>query len=229
LAAANEGVRVVICGNPPALLVWVSIAEQAAQTPQPKPAVIAAFDNAPRFEASTFSDYATLAVMLDARNAPMAVPSAALQKLAAGIVGDAATVAAKVERLHNWVTENIRYVGIGFEDGGLTSQPADAAPYGDCKAHAVLLKALLWAQGIAAKLVAVNADVRYTLTELPTQNFNHAILYVPKSTPISIRRRRSSPSARCLRNSAASRCSTSTRGPAWQDTGGAHSSASPRL
>jgi TPR repeat protein/transglutaminase-like putative cysteine protease len=153
------------------------------QTPQPKPAEIDAFDNAPRFEASTFSDYAALAAMLSARNAPMAVPSVALQKLAAGIVGDAATVAAKVERLHNWVTENIRYVGIGFEDGGLTSQPADAvvaARYGDCKAHAILLKALLSAQGIAANLVVVNAGARYTLTELPTQNFDHAILYVPE-------------------------------------------------
>jgi TPR repeat protein/transglutaminase-like putative cysteine protease len=152
------------------------------QTPQPKSAEISPFDSAPRFEASTFADYAALAAPLKARNAPMAAPSAALRKLAADIVGDAATTSATAERLYNWVAENIRYVGIGFEDGGLTSQPADAvvaARYGDCKAHAILLKALLAAEGVEANLVVVNGTPRYTLTELPTQNFDHAILYLP--------------------------------------------------
>ena len=84
---------------------------------------------------------------------------------------------------HNWVARNIRYVGIGFEDGGWTSQPADAvlaSRYGDCKAHATLLKALLAAQGIEANLVAVNAGAQYTLTEVATPNFDHAIVYVPE-------------------------------------------------
>ena len=153
------------------------------KSPQPKSAELDAFDSAPRFEATTFADYAAFASMLNARNAQMAVPSESLRKLAAEIVGDAATTAAKVERLHNWVAENIRYVGIGFEDGGFTSQPADAvvaARYGDCKAHATLLKALLATQGIAANFVIVNAAPRYTLTELATPDFDHAIVYVPE-------------------------------------------------
>ena len=153
------------------------------ETPQPKPANILTFDNAPRFEVSTFADYAAFAVALSARNAPMAAPTESLRKLAAGIVGDATTTAAKVERLHNWVTANIRYVGIGFEDGGFTSQPAEAvviARYGDCKAHATLLKALLATQGIEADFVIVNAASRYRLTELATPNFDHAIIYVPE-------------------------------------------------
>jgi TPR repeat protein/transglutaminase-like putative cysteine protease len=152
-------------------------------TAQPKRGEILAFDSAPRFEASTFPDYAALAAALSARNAPMAAPTESLRKLAAGIVGDATTNAAKVERLHNWVTANIRYVGIGFEDGGFTSQPAEAvlaARYGDCKAHATLLKALLVTQGIEADFVIVNAAMRYTLTELATPNFDHAIVYVPE-------------------------------------------------
>ena len=52
--------------------------------------------------------------------------------------------------------------------------------YGDCKAHATILKALLAAQGIQANLVAVNTDMQYTLTEVATANFNHAIVYVPE-------------------------------------------------
>jgi hypothetical protein len=55
-----------------------------------------------------------------------------------------------------------------------------ASRYGDCKAHATILKALLAAQGIEANLVAVNADAQYTLTEVATPNFNHAIVYVPE-------------------------------------------------
>jgi TPR repeat protein len=153
------------------------------EKPEARSGEIDPSDSAPGFEASTFPDYAAFAAMLNARNAPMAMPTAGLRKLAAEIVGEAATTAAKVERLHNWVAENIRYVGVGFEDGGFTSQPAEAvvaARYGDCKAHATLLKALLATQGITANFVIVNAAWRYTLTKLPTPNFDHAIVYVPE-------------------------------------------------
>src|ERR1700756_2313696 len=139
------------------------------------------FDDAKRFEVSTFADYAAFAAMLNARNAAMAGPDETLRKLSAGIVGDAANTRTKVERIHNWVARNIRYVGIRFEDGGWTSQPAPAvlaARYGDCKAHATFLKALLAAQGIEANFVAVNAHAQYTLTEVATPNFDHAIVYV---------------------------------------------------
>ncbi|MGA7810445.1 DUF3857 domain-containing protein [Bradyrhizobium sp.] len=153
------------------------------ETAKPRQIDAGLFDDARRFEVSTFADYAAFAAMLNARNAPMAQPDERLRKLAIQIVGNAAEPAAKVERIYNWVARNIRYVGIGFEDGGWTSQPASAvfaARYGDCKAHATILKALLAAQGIEADLVAVNADAQYTLTEVATPNFNHAIVYVPE-------------------------------------------------
>uniref|UniRef100_UPI0025C6E082 DUF3857 domain-containing transglutaminase family protein n=1 Tax=Bradyrhizobium sp. TaxID=376 RepID=UPI0025C6E082 len=127
------------------------------ETPKPRLMGIDSFDDARRFEVSTFADYAAFAAMLNARNAPMAIPDKALRKLSTEIVGDAADIRLKVERIHNWVARNIRYVGIGFQDGGWTSQPASAvlaSGYGDCKAHATILKALLAAQGIKANLVA---------------------------------------------------------------------------
>jgi TPR repeat protein len=153
------------------------------ETPKPRKIDGGRFDGARRFEVSTFVDYAAFAAMLNARNAPMARPDETLSKLSAEIVGDAANARLKVERLHNWVARNIRYVGIGLEDGGWTSQPAPAvfaSRYGDCKAHATLLKALLAVQGIEANLVAVNIDMQYTLTEVATPNFDHAIVYVPE-------------------------------------------------
>lgn len=140
------------------------------------------FDDARRFEASTFADYADFAAAIRARNAPMAVPDTAVAKLAAEVVGDAATDRVRAERLHGWVASTIRYVGIGLDDGGWTSQPAAAvlsAGYGDCKAHAVLLKSLLAAVGITADLVVLNAGPQYTLTDVATPNFDHAIVYVP--------------------------------------------------
>ncbi|WFU13790.1 transglutaminase domain-containing protein [Bradyrhizobium sp. CB3481] len=152
------------------------------QTPKPRQIDGGRFDDARRFEVSTFADYAAFASMLNARNAPMARPDETLHKLSAEIVGDATNSRLKVERIHNWVARNIRYVGIGFDDGGWTSQPASAvlaARYGDCKAHATILKALLAAQGIEADLVAVNVGMQYTLTEVATPNFDHAIVYVP--------------------------------------------------
>ncbi|WP_240535210.1 DUF3857 domain-containing protein [Bradyrhizobium sp. YR681] len=138
---------------------------------------------AARFEASTFADYAAFAATLNARNAPMARPDEKITRLSREITGDASSSRAKIERIYNWVARNIRYVGIGLEDGGWTSQPASAvlaSRYGDCKAHATLFKALLAAQGIEANLVAVNAEARYTLTEVATPNFDHAIAYVPE-------------------------------------------------
>src|ERR1700744_1505379 len=153
------------------------------ETPKPRLIDADSFDDAKRFEVSTFADYAAFAAMLNARNAPMAVPDERLRRLGAEIVGDATDVRVKVERIHNWVTRNIRYVGIGFEDGGWTSQPAAmvlASRYGDCKAHATILKALLAAQGIEANLFAVNSGAQYTLTRVATPNFDHAIVYVPQ-------------------------------------------------
>ena len=99
----------------------------------------ARFDDARRIEFSTFANYAAFATMLNARNAPMAQPDETLSKLAAEIVGDATSPRLKAVRIHHWVARNIRYVGVGFEDGGWTSQPASAVlavRYGDCKAHA---------------------------------------------------------------------------------------------
>ena len=153
------------------------------ETPKPRQMDIDSFDDAQRFEVSTFADYAAFAAMLNARNAPMAEPDEALRKRSSEIVGDATDTHSKVERIHNWVARNIRYVGIGFEDGGWTSQPASsvlASRYGDCKAHATILKALLAAQGIEANLVAVNAHTQFTLSAVATPNFDHAIVYVPQ-------------------------------------------------
>jgi TPR repeat protein len=141
------------------------------------------FDTAHRFEASTFADYASFAALLRQWNAPMAAPDAEISRLSREIVGDATDARAKAERIFNWVTKNIRYVGIGFVDGGYVSQPVAEiirARYGDCKAHATVLKSLLAAQGIEADFTVVNSGADYTISAVATPNFDHAIVYLPK-------------------------------------------------
>ena len=99
------------------------------EAPKPRQIDGGRFDDARRFEVSTFADYAAFAAMLNARNAPMARPDETLSKLSAEIVGDAANNRLKVERIHNWVARNIRYVGIGFRGWRLDFA---AGPGGAC-------------------------------------------------------------------------------------------------
>jgi len=141
------------------------------------------FDTANRFEVSTFADYASFAAMIRQWNAPMAVPDAEVSRLSRDIAGDATEERARAERIFNWVAKNIRYVGIGFADGGYVSQAAADvihARYGDCKAHATVLKALLAAEGIEADFTVVNMGEDYTISAVATPNFDHAIIYLPK-------------------------------------------------
>lgn len=141
------------------------------------------FDSANRFEASTFADYASFAALIGRWNAPMAVPDPEIARLSRDIVGDASDERAKAERIFNWVVKNIRYVGIGFADGGYVSQPAAdviRARYGDCKAHATVLKSLLAAQDIEADFTLVNSGADYTISTAATPTFDHAIVYLPK-------------------------------------------------
>jgi hypothetical protein len=90
------------------------------ETPKAREIDSDSFEEARRFEVSTFADYAAFAAMRNARNAPMALADDRLRTLSSEIVGDVSETRAKVERIHNWVARNIRYVGIGFEDGGRT-------------------------------------------------------------------------------------------------------------
>ena len=141
------------------------------------------FDTANRFEVSTFADYASFAALVRKWNAPMAVPDDGVRRLSQDIVGDATDDLKKAERIFNWVAKNIRYVGIGFADGGFTSQPVAAIirdRYGDCKAHATVLKSLLAAQGIEAHFAMINLGSGYTIPGVATPNFDHAIVYLPK-------------------------------------------------
>jgi tetratricopeptide (TPR) repeat protein len=108
-----------------------------------------------------------------------------LEALAARLTKDAATPRDKLDQLYQFVTRQIRYqqeyettiAGVRPHPGPLTLERG----YGDCKDKAVLLIRL-------AKLVGLNLDFALLRTtdagkvrrDIPNQQFNHAIVYVPE-------------------------------------------------
>lgn len=93
----------------------------------------------------------------------------------------------KVKRLYDYMQQNTHYVGIQLGIGGW--QPFDATyvannKYGDCKALSNFMRALLKEAGIRSlyTLITNNSDDNYLLTDLPSAQFNHAILMVPNAS-----------------------------------------------
>jgi hypothetical protein len=89
----------------------------------------------------------------------------------------------KIKNTYAWVQNNIRYVA--FEAGISSHKPDTPAEvirkrYGDCKGLALLLKTLLVAQGIDARLVYLGTkDIGCHISEVPSlASMNHVICAV---------------------------------------------------
>ena len=112
-----------------------------------------------------------------------------VQRLADEITKDIQNKDREIEKkeqaraLYNWVSRNIRYVGIYLGDGGIIPHDANSIiknRYGDCKDHNALLIALLAAKGIPASSALINSGNAYSLPKYPVIGpFNHVITYIP--------------------------------------------------
>lgn len=90
----------------------------------------------------------------------------------------------KVRKLYEFMQQNTRYVGVQLGIGGW--QPYDAKyvgtkRYGDCKALSNFMYSLLKEAGIRSVYTVTSRgyDPDYLLTDLPSSQFNHVILFVP--------------------------------------------------
>ncbi|HEX3934043.1 MAG TPA: DUF3857 domain-containing protein, partial [Puia sp.] len=90
----------------------------------------------------------------------------------------------KVYALYRYLQQNTHYISIQLGIGGLQPFPADYVAtkrYGDCKALANYMVALLKEAGIKGKYVEIEAGANATplVEKFPCHQFNHAISCVP--------------------------------------------------
>ncbi len=149
----------------------------------PETGVVALGDFAPFISFSSFASYADLAQAYQVRAYPKTEVTPAIAALAQQLTEKETTPEGKARSLYNWVSKNIRYVGVYVGAGGYVPHAAQSIldnRYGDCKDHVTLLEALLRAVGIASSPALINSDDRYKLPELPTPSvFDHVITYIP--------------------------------------------------
>jgi transglutaminase-like putative cysteine protease len=149
-----------------------------------EPGATSPYDWAPRVALSTFTSYAEIGDHYGRLHADAARVTPDITKLAAQIVGATTDPREQARLIYDWVSHNIRYVGVEVGQGMLMpSAAADTIKhrYGDCKAYVALMAALLAARGIDSEAVLMNSSVpRYTLPDVPVPSFNHVILNLPQ-------------------------------------------------
>jgi cellulose synthase operon protein C len=109
----------------------------------------------------------------------------ALKKTVRDLVKDAPDLEAKVRRIHDWVLDNTRYVGLEFGIHGFKPYRVPdivKRGFGDCKDKASLLFTMFREAGIDAHIVLIRTRQNGAIEDLPASLavFDHAIAYVPE-------------------------------------------------
>ncbi len=156
----------------------------APNPPSEDVGAIAPIDREPRLFVSTFKNYDELGRAYAALAMPKAAVTPKVQALADEISAGGSDRRAQAQKMYEWVSQHIRYVGIELGRGGVVPHDADtvvANGYGDCKDHVVLFAALLEAKGIKSEMVLINLGNSYALPEAPTlAQLNHVITWLPE-------------------------------------------------
>ncbi len=109
-------------------------------------------------------------------------PDDDVRKAAAEETANLKSPADKIEALARFMQKDFTYTAIEFgRRARIPNKPSTTLQnrYGDCKDHAVLLRALLDAEGIPAQLALVNAKGELR-TDMPSlDQFDHVVVYVP--------------------------------------------------
>jgi len=150
----------------------------------PQANVLTWTDVGPYFLATNFRDYAEIGQAYYARSGAQDAPSAAIQELADSVTKGVNDGREQATRLYDWVSRNVRYVGVYIGAGPVVPRSPDvvlSGRYGDCKDHAELFAALLKAKHIESHSVLINLGNGYRLPNAPDwMAFNHAITWLPE-------------------------------------------------
>jgi TPR repeat protein/transglutaminase-like putative cysteine protease len=141
-------------------------------------------DRWPRIFVSSSPSYEAFAKTYTQAIETKTIVTPKLQKLADSITAGTSNKRKQAALLHDWVSQNIRYVAVMFGHDAIIPHDATAvyeAGYGDCKDHSALLVTLLKAKGIPAQITLINYGESYALAKPPTfGSLNHAITYIPE-------------------------------------------------
>lgn len=142
------------------------------------------FARSPRIVASSLKDYDAFARAFAAILLPATKVTPKVQALADQVTQGVTDRRRAAEKLYEWVSRHIRYVGIEVGAGAIVAHDADtvlANGYGDCKDHVALYSALLKAKGIASDFVLINLGTEYVLPNTAVLGeLNHAITWLPE-------------------------------------------------
>lgn len=145
---------------------------------------VSPMDTGPRLVVSTFSDDAQIADVYRGMASGKADVTPAVKAQADKIAGGITDRREQARAIYEWVSSHIGYVNIVLGAGGFIPHNADAilqTHYGDCKDHAVLLKALLASEGIVSQPILIDATNRFAAPAVASPFiFNHMINYIPE-------------------------------------------------
>ena len=179
---ATGGPQPLLAGDAPGTLRYQYRFKQD-QFSIPETGVVSLKDFAPHIAVSSFKTYGDVGEAYQARAFPKAQVTPAIKELAQKLTEKDTTPSNKARSLYNWVSKNIRYVGVYVGAGGYVPHEGQSIldnRYGDCKDHVTLLEALLRAVGIESSPALINSDDAYTLPVLPAPGvFDHVITYIP--------------------------------------------------
>jgi transglutaminase-like putative cysteine protease len=148
-----------------------------------QPGTVAPLDYSPRVLISSMPDFTTIAAAYQNGTAEKLRLTPKIQALAGELTAGISDPREQAKVLYNWVSRQIRYVGVWLGDGGFVPHDASAVlenRYGDCKDHVVLLQSLLAAKGIESSPILINFGSSYWKPGVAVAEFfNHVITYVP--------------------------------------------------
>ncbi len=135
----------------------------------------------PSFAYTTFPDWAAVGAWYRSLSVGRVEPDTAIRAKVAELTAGKSTDLAKAQALYDYVSGNIRYIGIDFGIGRF--QPHSAAEvfanqYGDCKDKHTLLAAMLAAAGLHADPVLIGAGIRFNPAVPSPAAFNHVITHL---------------------------------------------------